>query len=531
MIGDGALRPMSGRQVGALRLPPHRTSTMNLQAIYPWQADAGLGALGPLVGHNILGGGSFCFDPWDWYDAGVITNPNGMTFGEIGSRKSTEVKTRVARAFEFGRGAFVTDPKDEYTDLAHFLGYEPIYLGPGRAARLNPFDFVVGGSEDPTAVQDRHLSMLQALGTGVLRRDLTEAEMTLCRISIAELTDGQLRRAVDGAGQPTVAASPGDRMRVPILPEVVDVMQHPSSASIAELPLDKGELRVATADLIMGFQRLVDGDLKGMFDGPTTVERDPRGRFLTVNLSAVLAERREALPLVRICASAWLQAAISAHRMRRYNIADEAWADMTLGTLRWHQSRFKLARQHLISNWLVMHKPADLMTAGDAGSELDRLAMSLIADAGVIVFYRQKPQQIPLCQSYFGVTDKEAEWLGRLHPGQALWWIGGDRSLVIQHIRSPTEATFTNTDFAPISDTGPQDFAPDAPTPDGPGPGDHGVDGHEPDAREHHAPAVDGAEPALLTLDAPDLRPHNVTPVQGGQNTQPRIEPPSRAQP
>ncbi len=454
MLGDGMVRPASGRTFRRLRLAPHREATTQLQALYPWQADAGVGALGPFVGHNILGGGSFCFDPWDWYDAGLLTNPNWITFGEIGSRKSTEVKTRIARAYEFGRGTFATDVKSEYNDLASYLGHEPIFIGPGRSDRLNPFDMGPGGNESPVDAMIRQLNMLQALAAGVLRRDLTEAERTLCRIAVADLTGGGVERVVSADGTRTVAATAADQPRVPTLPEAVEAMQHPRKSALSELPLSADELREKTADLIMAFQRLVDGDLRGMFDGPTTVDVDPKTKFLVVNLSSVLAERRDALPLVRICASAWLQSAMTSHLMRRYNISDESWADMNHGTLRWYQSMFKLARQKQLSNGLVFHKPGDLLTAGSAGSELDRVAAGLIADAGVAIFYRQKPDQLAMCREMFGLTDSQLAWLTRVQPGQALWWAGHDRSFVVQHVRSSVEATFTNTDPVPLERSG-----------------------------------------------------------------------------
>ncbi|MFE7665518.1 hypothetical protein [Streptomyces celluloflavus] len=461
--GDGASRPMSGRTLRRLRLAPHRASTANLQALYPWQADAGVGALGPLVGSNMLGGGSFCFDPWAWYDKGLLTNPNGITFGEIGSRKSTEIKTRIARAYEFGRGTFATDVKSEYNGLADFLGHQPIFIGPGRSERLNPFDLGIGGNEDPADAQARQLTMLQALGAGVLRRDLTEAERTLCRIAVAELTGGSLERAISSGGVRTVKVRPGDRPRTPILPEVLESMLSPSTAFVEELPLTAGELRSQTADLVMAFARLVTGDLAGMFDGPTTVDVDPRGKLLIVNISSVLAERRDALPLVRICSSAWLQSVIASHRMRRYHISDEAWADMSVGTLRWYQSMFKLARQHWLSNWLVFHKPGDMLTAGDSESEMDRVAKGLIADAGTVAFYRQKPQQLELCRTMFGLTDAQTERLATLYPGQALWWTP-ERSFLVQHVRTQTEATFTVTDPKEAETQGTEETGPEQET-------------------------------------------------------------------
>jgi len=454
-----AVRPgPSGRQIRGLALPPHRASTRDLQAIYPWMADAGLPATGQLVGHNLLGGGTFAHDPWDWYAAGITTNPNGMVFGEIGSRKSTLMKCMIARGYEFGRDAFVTDVKHEYTDLAAHLGYEPIFLGPGLPARLNPFDPGPAGFDDPAATQERQLAMLVALGVAVLGRTLGQAELTVCAIAIAELTGAELQPGATGAQLRPAAG----RARVPVLPEVIDVLKNPPDRQVSKLPIDRDELRTATADLIMGFLRLVDGDLRGMFDEPTNIDLPPDARFVVVNLSRVREERRAALPLVRICATSWLQAALARRDgRRRFVVADEAWDDMTIGTLRWYQSMFKLTRQYLVSNWLVFHKPGDLLTAGDAGTESARLAESLIADTGTIVLYRRKPQQLDLCRGYFGVNDAETRWLTRLNPGQALWKVG-NRTHLVQHLRSRTEAAFTDTEpAAPAgADGGPAEDLP-----------------------------------------------------------------------
>ncbi|RCG18237.1 hypothetical protein DQ384_39280 [Sphaerisporangium album] len=450
VLGDGALRPMSGRQLRRLRLTPHQATSDVLQAVFPWMADSGVGALGQLVGHNLLGGGAFCHDPWEWYDAGIVTNPNAMMFGEIGSRKSTLVKCMIARGYEFGRDAFITDVKDEYSDLARFLGAEPVVLGPGLPARLNPFDAGEEWEDHRDTVAERQLAMLVALATAVLDRPLTQAELTLCKIAVAEVTDAGIQLRGDGTGSLT----PADRLRVPVLPEVVDVMLAPSLRLIDQLPISREELREKTADLIMGFQRLMDGDLRGMFDEPTNIDAGPRSRLIVINLSHILAQRRSALPLVRICATSWLQSALSRRDgRRRFVLADEAWADLTLGTLRWYQAMIKLARRDLVSNWLVLHKPGDLLTAGDAGSEREALAMSLIADTGTVVLYRQKPQQMDLCRTYFGVNTAEEQILRRLRPGVGLWKVHDNRSYVVQHVRSPAEARFTHTDHQPATPT------------------------------------------------------------------------------
>src|SRR6201994_3057316 len=121
------------------RLPAHQVTTRNLGAAYPFIAEAGLGRRGVVIGDDLLGG-SFVFDPFELYAAGVVSNPNMVVFGQIGRGKSAFVKTFLWRQAVFGRRAWVVDPKGEYADLADAWGVRPVALRPGGAIRLNPLD-------------------------------------------------------------------------------------------------------------------------------------------------------------------------------------------------------------------------------------------------------------------------------------------------------------------------------------------------------------------------------------------------------
>ena len=72
--------------------PGHRATSANLQAIYPFVADGGLGGHGVYIGRDLYGG-SFAFDPFALYEQRVLTNPNMLVIGEVGSGKSSLVKT------------------------------------------------------------------------------------------------------------------------------------------------------------------------------------------------------------------------------------------------------------------------------------------------------------------------------------------------------------------------------------------------------------------------------------------------------
>ena len=47
------------------RVEPHRATTKDIAAIYPFVADAGIGTLGPILGVDLNADSLFCFSPWD----------------------------------------------------------------------------------------------------------------------------------------------------------------------------------------------------------------------------------------------------------------------------------------------------------------------------------------------------------------------------------------------------------------------------------------------------------------------------------
>jgi hypothetical protein len=134
----GAHGQGSGRLAHRMRLPAHTASSGVLKTWYPWIMDPGLGVPGAYIGLDLYSRASFLFDPWELYAAGVITSPNGLIIGEIGSGKSALMKCLIVRFVAAGIPFSWVDIKDEYSDLAAALGVEPLRLGPGLGVRLNP---------------------------------------------------------------------------------------------------------------------------------------------------------------------------------------------------------------------------------------------------------------------------------------------------------------------------------------------------------------------------------------------------------
>src|SRR4051794_11851340 len=110
---------------------------------------------------------------------------------------------------------------------------------------------------------------------------------------------------------------------------------------------------------------LCEGDLRGMFDGPTTPGLRLDGRAVILDLSAFFDS--SALGLVMTCAAAWQRGMIvslhaEAQREERtprkmINVIDEAWRALAvLGVGEWLQTSFKLSRRDGVPNVVIMHR-------------------------------------------------------------------------------------------------------------------------------------------------------------------------------
>ena len=138
---SGEPGPASLRTSGRLRLPRHQDTSATWGGAYPFVAEGGLGSDGVFVGQDLYSGASFVYDPWVLYRNGLITAPNVVVAGIVGSGKSSLAKSLSTRSLPFGRRVYVAgDPKGEHTAVARAVGGMAIELGHGMPARLNPLD-------------------------------------------------------------------------------------------------------------------------------------------------------------------------------------------------------------------------------------------------------------------------------------------------------------------------------------------------------------------------------------------------------
>jgi len=166
---------------------------------------------------------------------------------------------------------------------------------------------------------------------------------------------------------------------------------------------------------------------------------------VVLDLSALYGS--DALGLLMLCATAWLQASLQAHSDERLILViDEAWAILRhLEIARWLQASWKLSRQYGVANIAVIHRLSDLRAAGAQGSEQAALAQGLLADSETRVIYGQSSSETAEARELLGLTDVEAEVLPELGRGVALWRVGS-RSLLVAHHLGAHERSLVDTD-------------------------------------------------------------------------------------
>ncbi|WP_337313609.1 hypothetical protein [Candidatus Aeolococcus gillhamiae] len=131
---------------------------------------------------------------------------------------------------------------------------------------------------------------------------------------------------------------------------------------------------------------------------------------------------------------------------RRIVVIDEAWAVLgNLQTAEWLAASYKLSRSHGVQYIAVLHRLSDLLAAGMEGSRQHKLARGLLSDSETVVAYSQPPSEIEATARLLELNELEAEYLGQLPRGMALWKVGR-RSFIVEHVLARGELAIVDTD-------------------------------------------------------------------------------------
>ncbi len=292
--------------------------------------------------------------------------------------------------------------------------------------RLNPLDPMIApqaGGE--TAVAQHRETLLVSLAEAAVRRPLEPEEVTACGLALNE-------------------ARP-DANGVLTLPAVVDALLRPTEEAARSVAVDVATLAADGRKCGLALRRLVTGDLRGMFDAPTTAGVTLGGPLTVIDLSRMY--NSPALGIIMLCANAWQQAAVSRSDGGKWiAVSEEAWATLRYNSVaRAMQESFKLARSYGVQHVIVMHRLSDLEAAGAAGSETRTLAQGLLEDTETRIILNQPPGEIATAVRLLGLTEAEAALLPTLPRARGLWKIA-DRSFLVDHRLSPEEWDIIDTD-------------------------------------------------------------------------------------
>jgi hypothetical protein len=427
-----------------LRVGRHRATTAHLAAVYPCQTEPGLGPDGVYLGTDGLSGGAaFCFDPFVLYTRRVINSANILVLGRQGFGKSTFVKTFLYRCIGAfgapgpagtpqagGRWAAICDPKGEYTALAAALDLTVVRLRPGGVDRINPLDAGPSGAADPAGLEMRRTAMVGALLAAVLRRDPTPEEES--GIASAAATVTRMRRC---GGEPTLA-------------DIARLLGDPTAEMAADAGCTQEVLAAECRQARLGLGRLLSRDLRGMFDGRSTVRVDWSGRGLVLDLSGVHQDP-DALATVMIPATSWLSSFMADPNPaapRKVQVIEECWAMLRQARVAFYlQSCWKLCRDYGVANLAVAHRLSDLRAQADDGTAISKVSAGLLADTETRVIFRQAADQADEARTLLGLSAKEADLVVKLSKGVALWKVA-NYTAVVTHRVAPAEQAFVDTD-------------------------------------------------------------------------------------
>lgn len=423
----------------ATKLLSHRETSRNLAALYPFIADGGIGVPGAFIGTDAYSGEPFAFDPWNLYSAGVISNPNGVIFGEIGGGKSSTAKTMVLRSLLFGRKATTaSDPKGEWTPLTQAVGGSAIHLAQGGSARMNLLD----AGHRPARGPNGH-ALTDTQWEAMVRSSRISLVTTIVNTLLQREVDPVEQAALDHAIDHVVKVSNNN----PRLPELVTQLLDPDPRTIIPPGIrDHEHLAELGRQPGQTLRRLTGGDLAGLFDDYSTVKFDLNAPMATVDLSA-LGPGHGGIHIAQTITSAWVEAAVrDPHGGKRWIIYDEGWSMFESAPLLARmREQWKLSRAWGLSNWLIAHRATDIDAAGEQGSQVRGLAKGLLEDTDIRVMHRHGHDLAKQIAHTTGMSEAETDILANLAQGVALWRIKG-RPAVVRTTLTDYELRLFDTD-------------------------------------------------------------------------------------
>jgi len=458
-----------GRACGWAPVPApvaaYRMTSEQVGGAWPLIAGDGLPSTGAQMGIDFLSGGAFHVDPIGWTLQGVagVTNPNMMFFGEPGRGKSGTVKMFSLRMMAYNyRTLILGDVKDEYEPLCRALGAEPHAVGHGLPARVNPLDFGPLGSDWsalPRPEVERRAAMVFSrwlqLIKGLVGSQYVTFDPTAERVVATVIRD--LTHDADNTG----------RLKEIAIPQVWAELNNPTHELVTECRYSSRQhLLDDTRAIRDALGALVYGHLRGLFDAPTTIRVDWRAPIQSLSLSRLDPLGDEAVGVALTCLNSWGRAMtqVAEPGDLRIIIRDECWKQMRLGTdaVKSLDADLRLSRRDGCVQIVVAHKPSDMLTVGDAGSQAVAIAKDLMHLCATKVLLGQGDQIGDELSDLLGLTPMAerivTDW-ATAAKGRALW-LAGSHVAKVQTVRTSIDVAVGDTNNAITAKSGEGETAP-----------------------------------------------------------------------
>ena len=448
----------TGRGWAAAKAPVStwRMTSDQAPVLWPFISTPGLPPTGAQMGIDQLSGGSFYADPLGWVlrDDVPVTNPNIFAFGKPGRGKSATVKAFVLRMMDFGyRTLIVGDPKDEYEKLCHALGVQPFAIGHGLPARINPLAF------GPLGHGWEHLdaAAAQARAAVVFARWLT-----LIRGLVGSQRIGETRVPFGPSDEVVVKTALADltgyvhgqtRLREVTIPQLWQALDTPTDALVTECRYASRQQFLDDTRLLRdALGQLVTGALAGLFDDHTTIDVDWHAPIQSLSLSRLEPLGDDAVGIALTCLNSWGRAMRETANPGdlRIVVRDESWKQLRLGpeAVKSFDADLRLSRRDGDIQFAVAHKPSDLLSAGDTGSQAVTIAKDLLHLADIKILHGQDAAVADELETLLGLgpiaRDLVTGWAMN-GKGRALWCVG-EQAYKVQTVLHPAELeiAFTN---------------------------------------------------------------------------------------
>lgn len=447
-----------GRGWAPSRLPlrQYRMTTDQAPVLWPLLTGPALPPYGALMGIDQVTGAAFYASPRDWVtdDSVPVSNTNVIVSGAPGRGKSGCTKAFLSRMIRFGYSAFINgDVKDEYEKLCHFYGVDPVVLGPGLPGRINPLEWgPLGADWDHLADEERRRRASILIGRWT---SLVQGLVGSQKIGDVHVPFGPSdRNLVNALIQDLTGYTNGTRGLAPTtLPKLWHAVDNPTPELLEQLryagPRDYYDQTRLLRDSL---SKLVHGELAGMFDQETNITVDWSAPIASISLSRLSALGNDAVGAGLMCMGSWragYRDLDTTHRPR-INVSDECWYRMRMGTdaVKDMDAEMRLTRTATGDiEWMVLHKPGDFASAGDAGSQATTIAKELLHLADVHVLHGQDPEISGELADLLGLSPTVRSyvtgWANQAR-GRAVWMLG-PRPYKVQTYLHPWERALTWT--------------------------------------------------------------------------------------